>query len=116
MEHPLDSPPPEPLSEATFFILLCLAPGPSHGYAIIKEVQRLSDGRIALSTGTLYGAIKRLLELGWICRVGDPAPEDTTRTPKRYALTEAGRRTLAAEAERLRALLHVAERYMKEAV
>jgi DNA-binding PadR family transcriptional regulator len=104
----------EPLSEATFFILLSLAPAPSHGYAIIKNVQRLSDQRVLLSTGTLYGAIKRMLELDWIVRVGDPAPDDTTRTPKTYALSDLGRRVLAAETSRLRALLRVAERYAEE--
>ena len=46
-----------PLREPTFFILLSLSPGPKHGYAILKEVEALSDGRVRLSTGTLYGAI-----------------------------------------------------------
>lgn len=54
--------PVEPLSEAVFFILLSIQNSPKHGYAIMKEVEQLSDQRIRLSTGTLYGAIKRLLE------------------------------------------------------
>ena len=63
-----------PLSEAVFFILLSLAPGPRHGYAILKEVATLSQERVNLSTGTLYGALKRMLEQNWIERVDDPQP------------------------------------------
>ena len=91
-----------PLREPTFFILLSLSPGPRHGYAIIKEVERLSEGRVKLSTGTLYGAIKRLLDEGWIRRVADPVPNHTERERKAYALTEAGRRVLNAEVARLK--------------
>jgi DNA-binding PadR family transcriptional regulator len=99
-----------PLSEATLFILLSLAPGPRHGYAIMKEVQMLSDDRIVLSTGTLYGALKRLLEQGWIERVDDPEPNDTDRERKAYALTQTGRRILKAEVERLQKLIATARR------
>ncbi len=90
-----------PLREPTFFILLSLSPGPKHGYAILKEVEALSEGRIKLSTGTLYGAIKRLLDRKWIKRVEDPLPNDTDRVRKAYALTERGRRVLNAESQRL---------------
>ena len=93
-----------PLTEATFFILLSLAPGPSHGYAILKEVQVLSDERIRLSTGTLYGALKRLLDLGWIVRTAEPGRPATGRPTHTYTLTDLGRRVLAAEAARLQAL------------
>ena len=56
-----------PLSEAVFLILLSLAEGPKHGYAIMKDVHELSAQRVSLSTGTLYGALKRLLkqEVSW---------------------------------------------------
>jgi DNA-binding PadR family transcriptional regulator len=97
-----------PLTEATFFILLSLAPGPSHGYAIMKDVQNLSDQRVRLSTGTLYGALKRLLELGWIARVEATEPQDTGRTTHAYKLTELGRRILGAETARLQALIQAA--------
>ena len=96
-----------PLSEATFFIMLSLAPAPKHGYAIMKEVEALSEGRLLLSTGTLYGALKRLLEQGWIERVEDPQPDDTDRQRKAYRLSELGRRILEAETVRLRSLLQV---------
>jgi DNA-binding PadR family transcriptional regulator len=53
-----------PLTESTYFILLSLSSKPKHGYAIMKDVWILSNDRIILSTGTLYGALKRLLEQG----------------------------------------------------
>lgn len=102
--------PASPLTEATFFILLSLSPAPKHGYAIMKEVKALSNGRILFSTGTLYGAIRRLLEQGWIKRVSDPEPNPTDRQRKAYALTDKGRRVVSAEVERLRSLLSTAER------
>jgi len=98
-----------PLREPTFFILLSLSPAPKHGYAIMKEVETLSEGRLNLSTGTLYGAIKRLLDDGWIRRVEDPLPNGTERERKAYALTEQGRRVLNAEVERLNKLVSMAK-------
>ena len=97
-----------PLREPTFFILLSLSPGPKHGYAILKEVNNLSEGRVKLSTGTLYGAIKRLLDQDWIRRVDDPIPNGTDRERKSYELTDLGRRALNAEIARLRKLVSVA--------
>ncbi|MEK7326417.1 MAG: helix-turn-helix transcriptional regulator [Chloroflexota bacterium] len=98
-----------PLTEATFFILLSLSPEPKHGYAIMKDVQALSEGRILLSTSTLYGALKRLLEQGWIKRVSDPAANGTARERKAYALTDQGRRILKAELARLKKLVSTAQ-------
>ncbi len=93
-----------PLTESTFFILLSLAGGPRHGYAILKDVQTLSDGRVNLSTGTLYGALSRLLEQGWIARLdSSPAPEEA-RPRKEYILSDLGRRILNAETARLSSL------------
>lgn len=96
---------PHPLTEATFLILLSLSPGPKHGYAILKAVESLSEGRVLLSTGTLYGALKRLLEDGLIQRMADPLPNPTDRERKAYILTEHGRRVLNAEAARMRRLV-----------
>ena len=98
-----------PLREPTFYILLSLSPGPKHGYAILKEVEALSEGRVLLSTGTLYGAIKRLLDRGWIKRVADPLPNGTERERKAYDLTELGRQLLNAEIARLEKLVSVAQ-------
>ena len=97
-----------PLTESTFYIILSLAPGPKHGYAILQEVEALSDGRLVLSTGTLYGALKRMLDSAWIERVPDPQPDETNRERKAYRLTPLGRRILDAETARLQHLAHLA--------
>lgn len=95
-----------PLSESTFLILLSLAPRPKHGYAIMKGVEALSDGRVQLSTGTLYGAIKRLLEQEWIERFDEA--EVNGRERKAYRLTNLGRRILEAETVRMQSLVTAA--------
>jgi DNA-binding PadR family transcriptional regulator len=98
-----------PLTESTFYILLSLAPGPKHGYAIMKDVKILSENRVVLSTGTLYGAIKRLLDQGWILRVDEPAEDGNGRERKAYLLTHRGRRILEAETARLGKLYRAAQ-------
>ena len=98
-----------PLTEVTYFILLSISPGRKHGYAIMKDVEQLSEGRVMLSTGTLYGAIKRLLDLGWIERADDPQPANNNRERKVYALTDLGARVLKAEIARLNALVVAAQ-------
>lgn len=70
----------------------------------------LSDGRVTLSTGTLYGALKRLLEIHWIERVDDLNGGDNARERKAYRLTEFGHAVVAAEVERLNLLIAAAER------
>ncbi len=97
-----------PLTEATYFILLSLAPEPKHGYAIMKDVLALSDNRVVLSTSTLYSALKRLLERGWIERMEDPDPNETDRPRKVYRLSNLGGRILDAEVARLRTLVTAA--------
>ena len=99
-----------PLREATFFIMVCLADKPKHGYAILKEVEALSDGRIVLSTGTLYGAIKRLLDQGWIVRSDED--DSVGRERKSYALTDLGRRVLQAESNRLAQVTALSQRVL----
>lgn len=101
-----------PLTEATFFILLSLAPAPQHGYAIMKDVEALSNGRVTFSTGTLYGALKRLLEQGWIERV-DNTEAEAGRPRKDYRLTDLGQRILSAEAARLESLAEAARLRLK---
>jgi DNA-binding PadR family transcriptional regulator len=93
------------MTETIFLILLSLSPGPKHGYAILKEVETLSEGRVLLSTGTLYGAIKRLLEDEIIRRIDDPLPNHTDRQRKAYILTEHGRRVINIEITRMQKLL-----------
>lgn len=98
-----------PLTEGTYFILLSLSPRPKHGYAIIKDVRTLSRQRVNLSTGTLYGAIKRLLEQDWIMRIDDPNSNGSRRKRKVYRLTSLGKRVLQAEVSRLDSLVAAAQ-------
>lgn len=105
-----------PLSETTFLILVSLDDKPKHGYAIMKDVQSLSQGRVRLSTGTLYGAIKRMLKDNWIRRVELVDEQENARQRKFYALTNCGRRVLDAEAERLRDLVAIAGRRLAPGV
>ncbi len=97
-----------PLTETTFLILLSLASGPRHGYAILKDVQNLSAGRVVLSTGTLYGALKRLVEGSWIERFEGSQFDVNGRERKEYRLTGRGRRIFDAERARLESLVSAA--------
>src|ERR1051326_7494689 len=90
-----------PLTPAVFHILITLADGETHGYAIMQEVGRRSGGSVKLGPGTLYGAISRLLDDGLIEECDerpDPEMDDTRR--RYYSLTNRGGRVLAAETER----------------
>jgi DNA-binding PadR family transcriptional regulator len=93
------------VSEPVLLILLSLAEQPRHGYAILQDTERMSDGRVRLSTGTLYGALGRLLEDKWIERSKAP---DTSRGKQAYRLTATGRRNLQTEVTRLQHLTRVA--------
>jgi DNA-binding PadR family transcriptional regulator len=99
--------------DIAFLILLSLSRGPLHGYAIRKSVHSLSEGRRNLSTGTLYGALKRFLDLGLIASVQrEPADgPETTRTRREYRLTEKGIAVLTSEEARLRHLVSAADRF-----
>lgn len=94
-----------PLSEPVLLVLLSLAEQPRHGYSILKDVESLSGGRVLLSTGTLYGALQRLLANGWIERIEE---DDTPRARRTYRLTSRGRRNLQMEIERMRHLTKLA--------
>jgi DNA-binding PadR family transcriptional regulator len=96
------------LSDLDFHILLALAEGPSHGYAIGKDVEERSGGRLDPTTGALYQALHRLLAGGLLQTVETPAAVDTRR--KYFAVTTRGRRAAAAEAERLDALVRAAKK------
>jgi DNA-binding PadR family transcriptional regulator len=95
----------EPITEPVLLILLSLATQPRHGYAILRDTEQISDGRVRLSTGTLYGALRRLLDDGWIERYKD---DDTSRGKQSYRLTSLGRRNLQAEVSRLKQLTRAA--------
>ncbi len=103
-----------PLREPTFYILISLAEGNKHGYAIRKDVETLSQGRVRLSTGTLYEGLARLLEQNLIERVsgGENQEPGIQRHPgkprKAYRLSEFGMKVLEAETNRLRTLVSAA--------
>lgn len=99
-----------PLTPAVFHILLALADGEKHGYSIMQEVSRITEGAIQMGPGTLYGTIKRMLEAGLIEESDerpDPAMDDERR--RYYRMTSFGERVAQAEAGRLATLLNVAQ-------
>jgi len=94
-----------PLTEPVLLILLSLAQQPRHGYSILKDVEHMSDGRVMLSTGTLYGALRRLLDEEWI----EPFKEqESSRGRQAYRLTARGRRNLQFEVGRMKHLTRLA--------
>jgi PadR family transcriptional regulator PadR len=93
-----------PLTETTFFILFSLSAGPRHGYSISKEVRTLSDGRVSMAAGTLYGALKRLAEAGWIEPVEKTGKKDDDRDRKYYKLAKDGSARLRQEIRRIQEL------------
>jgi len=97
-----------PLTPAMFHVLLALAGDDLHGYAILKEVELRTSGKVRLSTGTLYGIIKRLLNDGLIVELRSrPADSDDERR-RYYRLTPQGRQVAAGEAERMDEVLSIA--------
>ena len=98
-----------PLTPSMFHVLIALADGEKHGYAIIKEVQRRTGGRLRLGAGTLYALVRRFLEQGVIEESSerpDPALDDERR--RYYRLTAFGRTVAEAEAGRLEELIRMA--------
>lgn len=96
------------LTDLAFHILIALGGGPAHGYAIGKDVEEQSGGRLDPSTGTLYQALHRLKEEGLIASAEPPERSDERR--KYFKLTERGKRAVAAEARRLHALVRTARK------
>ena len=94
-----------PLSRPVFHILLALADGKRHGYAIMQDVEGRSEGEVKIGPGTLYGAIRRLLEQGVIEELDTPPVPDEDARRRYYALTDFGRAVLTAEADRLEKLV-----------
>ncbi len=104
-----------PLNESGTYILLALASGPKHGYAIARAIESLSAGKVSLSTSTLYTALGRLLDQGLIERSENGHMLPSPGLPRKvYLLTEAGRRALNAEASRLESMLAVFRRALGE--
>jgi DNA-binding PadR family transcriptional regulator len=98
-----------PLPPATFHILLSLADGDRHGYAIIQDVEARTAGELTLSAGTLYRSIQRMLEQGLLVESRDrPAPKDDDERRRYYRITPFGTSVAKAEARRLTDLVRMA--------
>jgi DNA-binding PadR family transcriptional regulator len=99
----------DPLPTAAFHILLALAGEDLHGYAIMRQVEEETGGRMRLGPGTLYGSLRTLLEAGLIEETDERAgPEETAERRRYYRLTSAGLEITRSEAEKLADLLRVA--------
>lgn len=101
----MNEPSVSPLSQSVLLILLSLAEQPRHGYSIMKDVEEMSRKRVVLSTGTLYGALHRLLEDHWIERFVE---SESSRSRQAYLLTREGRRRLRLEIARMKHLTELA--------
>jgi PadR family transcriptional regulator PadR len=99
---------PGPLSMPAYFILAALLDGPRHGYGIIKHAAELSEGRVRLAAGTLYGALDRLVERGLV--VPDKEEIVEGRARRYYRLTDQGVQALAVEAARMEQAARVVTR------
>ena len=107
-KHPEDM---LPLTPAVFHILLALADGEKHGYAIKQEVEEVSEGQVSMGPGTLYGSIKRMIKAGLIEETDErPDPEMDDERRRYYQLTDFGGKVLRLEANRLMALVTLAQR------
>ncbi len=95
-----------PLTEAVFYILLAVR-NPNHGYGIIQDVQEMTDGRVNLGPGTLYGAINSLLDKKWIELYSE---EKESRKKKSYIITSNGKEAFNNEVERLKELVKNSEK------
>ena len=95
-----------PLTEAVYYILLAVR-NPNHGYVIIQEVQEMTDGRVTLGPGTLYGAINSLLDKEWIELYSE---EKQSRKKKSYIITSKGREVFNSEVARLKELVKNSEK------
>ncbi len=96
------------LTEAVYYILLSLIE-PLHGYGIMQNVEQLSNGRVKLAAGTLYGAINTLLEKGWIVALS----EEKGSRKKEYLITDQGKKVLRLEIDRLKELIDNGNRILE---
>lgn len=98
-----------PLPTAVFHILVALADRDRHGYSIMQDVAARTDGKVRLSAGTLYSAVRRMLEQGLIVELRDsPDPASADERRRYYRVTPLGRQAALAEARRLRDMLNQA--------
>src|SRR5437867_7221419 len=101
-----------PISPQVFHILLALASGDQHGYAIMLDVLSRTGGKLRLSPGTLYGSMKRMLEQGLVIELRqNERPKDDDERRRYYRLTAFCRKVGRAEAERMGSLWEQARAY-----
>lgn len=99
-----------PLPAAPLHILLALADGEKHGYAVMREVESMTDGEVTMGPGTLYGAIKKMLNAGLVEETDQrPDPELDDERRRYYRMTGLGARVLEAETARLERLVRTAQ-------
>ena len=87
----------EPLTESYFYILMCLYGGDNHGYGIMQMTEQLSDGRVKIGSGTMYGATGNMLKKGWIIERTDLGSERR----RMYRMTDEGRKVFLEEYRRI---------------
>lgn len=101
----------QPLTPAVFHILIALVDGEKHGYAIMKDVETQTSGRIKMGPGTLYGSIKRMQAAGLIEESDNrPDPEMDDERRRYYKLSELGREVVKNESMRLEELVRIARK------
>lgn len=88
-----------PMTEAMYYVLLALA-HPAHGYALMQQIRTISNGRVQMGPGTMYGLLSKMQNEDWI------RLEESDGRRKTYALTETGRAALLSEYKRLQCLIH----------
>ena len=104
------------LTPAMHHILLSLLRGDLHGYAIMQEVERLTDGDMRLGPGTLYTTIRKLLEAGLIEESSEREAEGDDERRRYYRLSDSGREAVAEETRRLQKLVRYAARHVRGSV
>ena len=101
----------EPLTESYFYILLCLYKENLHGYGIMQKAKELSEGKVVIGAGTMYGATSNMMKKGWIEEILEEAKDE--RGKRLYKLTEIGKSVLAQEVSRLENLVTNAKSIME---
>ena len=99
-----------PLKPQDFHILFVLLDGERHGYGMVKEIDRQTDGQVRLEAGNLYRSVRRLIKQGLIAESDRrPAPESDDERRRYYSVTEFGRQVVFAETDRMRSVVAAAE-------
>ena len=97
-----------PMNAVEFTVLLVLADGASHGYAIVKQIAERTDGQISLLPGNLYAILQRLMAAGLIAHAATPSSNGSDKRRRNYRITAFGRKVAAAEATRMKRMVEAA--------